>query len=114
MSTNLVDNALGTARSDGLAAQLTRSLLKKAGNRLKEVVVRVDDERIVIQGRACTYYCLQLVLSSIRAALCESCERVASIELTTDLLKQRGTFQAVCMRSRHIGRPEARPWQLIA
>lgn len=84
--------------ADDLAARLARSLYCKAGARMNDVVVSVDESCIVIHGRIASRYILRLALMSVREALSDVGECVSRIELVTDHLTRKGAFHAVCTR----------------
>jgi hypothetical protein len=52
-----------------LQSELERQVQTRTGRRIRDLAVKLDQERIVLQGRAATYYLKQLAQHGVRDIL---------------------------------------------
>jgi hypothetical protein len=60
-------------RSPQLQWQLERQVQNRTGHRIRDLAIRLDPERVVLNGRAATYYLKQLAQHGVRDILPQAC-----------------------------------------
>ncbi len=60
-------------RSPQLEWQLERQVQSRTGHRIRDLAIRLDQERVILNGRAATYYLKQLAQHGVRDILPQAC-----------------------------------------
>jgi hypothetical protein len=56
-----------------LQGQLERQVQNRTGRRIRDLAIRLDRERIILHGRASSYYLKQLAQHGVRDILPQAC-----------------------------------------